>query len=226
VTLDDPWLASAWSFVSCHVPAPQASVLEIGCGSRGGFIPELIRLGYGAVGVDPNAPEGPAYRRVKFEDADVAQPVDAVVACTALHHVSDLDQIVDRIATTLLPDGMLVVVEWAWERFDEATARWCFLRLGPSDDEGHPGWLHRHHDRWQASGESWESFFQAWAADERLHPAERILDALDERFQPRVLTEGPYFFRDLHETSEADEQAAIDTGKIAASCLRYVATRR
>jgi hypothetical protein len=31
----------------------------------------------------------------------------------------------------LVPGGVLVVVEWAWERFDEATARWCFARLTP-----------------------------------------------------------------------------------------------
>jgi SAM-dependent methyltransferase len=62
-----------------------------------------------------------------------------VVACTSLHHVADLDQVLDLIHDTLTPGGVLVVVEWARERFDETTARWCFARLSPAHDETHGG---------------------------------------------------------------------------------------
>jgi hypothetical protein len=51
------------------------------------------------------------------------QPAAAIVASTSLHHVSDLDTVFDRITGRLEPGGVLVVIEWARERFDEATAR-------------------------------------------------------------------------------------------------------
>jgi hypothetical protein len=41
----------------------------------------------------------------------------------------------------------------------------------------------------------------------------------------QVYTEGPYFFPDLADTSEAEEQAAIDAGLIRAGGIRYAATR-
>ena len=37
-----------------------------------------------------------------------------------------------------------------------------------------------------------------------------LLRLLDERFERQLLTHGPYFFSDLVDTTEADEQAAID----------------
>ena len=200
-------------------------MLEIGCGPLGGFVPALLVGGYDAVGIDPEAPEAPTYRRASFEEVDLAGPVEAVVACTSLHHVGDLGHVVDRIATTLVPGGTLVVVEWAWERFDEATAQWCFTRLAPPSPATEPGWLNRHRERWTTSGQAWDSYFQAWAAEEGLHTGGRILDALDARFDRSYVDNGPYFFCDLADTTEVDEQAAIDAGDIQATCLRYVAAR-
>ena len=48
---------------------------------------------------------------------------------------------------------------------------------------------------------------------------------LDARFHRRLYAEGPYFFPDLADTSEAEEQAAIDAGLIRAGGIRYAATR-
>jgi SAM-dependent methyltransferase len=104
-------------------------VLEVGCGSLGGFVPALLDGGYHAVGVDPEAPGGPGYQRIEFERYEPPQPVDCLVASLSLHHVADLDEVLDRLAALLVPGGVLVVVEWAWEQFDEATARWCFVRV-------------------------------------------------------------------------------------------------
>jgi hypothetical protein len=55
MTLDDPWLAAMWPFVARRLPPPPATVLEVGCGSKGGFVPELTAGGYDAVGIDPAA---------------------------------------------------------------------------------------------------------------------------------------------------------------------------
>jgi hypothetical protein len=36
--------------------------------------------------------------------------------CTSLHHVADLDEVLDWVGATLAPNGALVVVEWATAR--------------------------------------------------------------------------------------------------------------
>ena len=123
MTPDDPWLVAVWPFVRGQLPPAPATVLEVGCGRLGGFVPTLLDADYHAVGVDPEAPEGPGYHRVEFERYEPPQPVECVVASLSLHHVADLDEALDRLQALLVPSGVLVVVEWAWEQFDEATAR-------------------------------------------------------------------------------------------------------
>jgi SAM-dependent methyltransferase len=226
MTADDRWLASVWPFVRDQLPSAPAGVLEIGCGRLGGFVPALLGGGYEAVGVDPEAPDGPAYHRVEFERYEPPRPVGAVVASTSLHHVADLDEVLDRVAATLVPGGTLVVVEWAWERFDEATARWCFDRLAPPEPGAEPGWLHHHRERWLDSGQPWEAAVRAWAEAEGLHAGREIVAGLDARFDRRSCVEGPYFFADLDGVAESDEQAAIDAGQVQATGIRYVGRRR
>jgi SAM-dependent methyltransferase len=194
MTPDDRWLAAVWPFVRRQLPSAPARVLEVGCGPLGGFVPALLEDGYKAVGVDPEAPEGSDYQQVEVERHDPPWPVDCVVASTSLHHVADLDEVLDRLEALLVPGGVLVVLEWAWER-------------------------------WAASGRPWENYCRTWAEHEGLHPGEEILRGLDARFDRQLYVEGPYFFADLADTSQAEEQAAIDAGQIRAGGIRYAATR-
>ena len=76
---DDPWLGAVWPFVRGQLPAPPSTVLEVGCGTVGSFVPALLGDGYDAVGVDPQAPEGPDYRRVEPERYEPPRPVACVV---------------------------------------------------------------------------------------------------------------------------------------------------
>ena len=223
---DAHWLNATWPFVRTHLPSPPARVVEIGCGSLGGFVPALAREGYSAVGIDPAAPEGRDYHRIEFERYAPPQPVHAVVACTSLHHVNDLEEVVDRVSAALLPSGVLVVVEWAWERFDEATARWCFARLGSTALASEPGWLHRRRDEWAASGQPWDAYWQDWASTAHLHAGEEILSALDARFDRVVGGEGPFFFPELDGVAKQDEQGAIDAGRLQALCILYAGVVR
>jgi SAM-dependent methyltransferase len=222
---DDRWLAASWPFVRGQLPPAPARVLEVGCGRLGGFVPALLDEGYEAVGVDPEAPQGPPYRRVEVERYEPPGPVEGVVASTSLHHVADLGEVLDRLEALLVPGGVVVVLEWAWERFDEATARWCFARLVPPAPGQEPSWLHHHQERWAASGQPWDHYVRAWAAEEGLHPGAAIVGELDARFSRQLHAEGPYYFGDLPATSEAEEQAAVDAGQIRAGGIRYVATR-
>lgn len=209
MTPEERWLAATWLVVRGRLPDPPATVVDLGCGSRGGFVPRLRAEGYDAVGIDPNAPDEPEYQRTEFERAKLPPPVDALVASTSLHHVADPAEVIDRIVAVVRPGGVVVVVEWASERFDERTARWCSERLGSEKS-----WLHELlADR------------SGWFARENLHSGETLVQLLDERLERLQLDYRPYFFADLEDTTEADEQAAIDAGQLQASRIDYVGTR-
>jgi SAM-dependent methyltransferase len=195
VTRDQRRLAALWQWIRPQLPPAPASVLEIGCGSLGGFVPALRGAGYQAIGIDPGAPEGPDYRRTTFEQCRPSRPAEAVVACTSLHHVTDLDTTLDGISKALAPDGVLVVVEWAWERLDEPTLQWCFARLARDPEE--PSWLHTQRDECRAAGQPWAAFQQQWADQEHMHLSETILRRLADHFEPSLQRRGPYLFHDL-----------------------------
>jgi SAM-dependent methyltransferase len=219
VTSDERWLAANWPFVRAWLPAAPARVVEVGCGPLGGFVPMMGAAGYQATGVDPEAPPGPSYRQVEFERYGVHGQLGAIVACTSLHHVADLAAVLDLATQALVPGGRAVIVEWARERFDEATARWCFARLTGPDDLG---WLHQRQAEWRETGQPWDAYLESWVHAEGLHGGQDILDQLNARFDCQALAYGPYFFADLAATSDADEQAAIDSGLIQANRIQYI----
>lgn len=214
------WLEHVWSLVAPALPPPPARVLEVGCGSYGGLVPRLRAAGYDAVGVDPEAPDGPAYRRVGIEQADAGGPFAAVVASTSLHHVDELGRALEAVDAALAPGGVVVVVEWDRAAFDEPTAQWCFHRLPDrADDDG--GWLRTHFERPDAERRPWPDHVHDWAAEEALHGGDAVLSALRDRFAERRSERGPYFFADLG-IPPAEEQAAIDAGEIRANGLLWV----
>lgn len=219
MTPDERWLEAIWPFVRTYLPPPPARVLEIGCGTLGGFVPMLRCDGYEATGIDPHAPDEEHYERTTFERAELFDAADTVVASTSLHHVADPDEVVDRIASLLVAGGTLIVVEWAWEDFDEKTARWCFERVAADDEEG---WLQRQLENWLASEQAWEAYLSDWADREGLHTGRALLELLEQRFDRVFIGRGPYFFADLTGTTEADEQLAIDRGEVSATRLDYV----
>ena len=218
------WLAAAWPFVRRHAPPPPATVLELGCGPLGGFVPALRTAGYDVVGIDPEAPDEPGYHRDRFETYELPSRVDALVASLSLHHVADLDAVLDRIADALRPGGTLVVVEWAWERLDERTAQWCFQRLGGSDPE--PDWLHRRREAWLDSQLPWDDYLHGWASADGMQRGGTVVAGLKRRFRQTVLEYGPYYFPDLDGVTEADERAAIDAGLVQPARIDFVGRRR
>jgi len=224
VTPDERWLAAVWPFVRGWLPAPPSAVVEIGCGPLGGFVPMLRAAGYDAAGIDPEAPEGPWYHRIEFERYEMPEPAQAVVASTSLHHVAEVGEVLNLVSAALADEGTLIVVEWARERFDEATARWCFDRLPPPAEDHN--WLRERRDQWRASGLPWDDYCRAWADQEGLHSGQDIVRELHERFAPQFLGYGPYYFPGLAGTSENDEQSAIDAGEIQANRIAYAGRRR
>jgi SAM-dependent methyltransferase len=207
MTPGEAWFSATWPVVCGHLPPPPCVVIDLGCGGAGGFVPMLRAEGYDAIGIDPNAPEKPHYQRVEFERAELPL-ADALVASTSLHHVADPAEVIDRIAEVLQPGGVVIVLEWASERFDEPTAKWCSARLGSEES-----WLHGLCDD-----------PRGWLEREGLHRGDALVELLDERLERRLLARGPYFFPDLAAT-EAEEQAAIDAGQIQAGRIDYIGTR-
>jgi hypothetical protein len=199
-------------FVLHHLPPPPALVLEVGCGEDGGVTPALVAAGYDVVAIDPDAPEGPPYRRIALEELEEPQRFDAVVAGRVLHHVEPLGPALDKLAR-LAP--LLVVDEFASERLHGPTAQWYeaqfrVLAAAAGRDRRAPAdlgqWRAHHHD---------------------LHPSGVLLRELAERYDERHLEWRPYLYRWLGgPASEGLEQALIDAGAIEPTGFRYVGVRR
>jgi SAM-dependent methyltransferase len=166
-------------------------VLEVGCGN-GELALALDVAGYDVVAVDPKAPEGPIFRRTKIEELDEPGLFDAVVASFSLHHVHDLDAVLDQLRGLLPPEGVLILDEFGWDLLDKQTAEQ--YDLDPAE------WRAKHDD---------------------LHGFERLRGALDARFQEQHFSPGPYFSRHLG-ADEDEEHELIVAGRIRPLGFRYV----
>ena len=179
-------------------------MLEVGCGS-GELARALASEDYRVLAIDPVAPEGAIFRRVRLEDLDDPGPFDAVVASWSLHHIHDLGVGLDRIRELLGPDGRLILDDFGWELVDRPTAAWLaeFERTTPEEVLAH--WTDEH------AG---------------LHGYDAMRRELDLRFEQLLLTREPYFYRSSFRTDEALERTLIADGAIAAIGFRYVGRPR
>ena len=221
------WQQRVEEFVLDQVGPPPAQVLEVGCG-EGRLAHALARAGHSVLAIDPWAPEGPIFRRVGIEGFTDPGPFDCVVAILSLHHIENLGGALDKIANLLRTGGSLVVVEFAWDRIDEATMEWAFDRLPTASLSEKPSWLERRCQEWVRGGQGGnraraETYFAEWASKEGFHSSRQIRDELGRRFVERFFEWVPYLYPDLREdTVEEDESAAIEARAINATGLRYV----
>ena len=96
-------------------------MLEVGCG-EGELAGGLAAEGYDVIAIDPEAPDGPMFRRTTIEAFADPGPFDAAVASLSLHHVHDLGGVLDKLVRLL--DGRLILNEHAWDRLDPMTPEW------------------------------------------------------------------------------------------------------
>jgi SAM-dependent methyltransferase len=204
-------------FVRSQLPPPPAHVLEVGCG-EGQLARALDDAGYEITAIDPAAPDGPIFRRLKLEDVDESERFDAVVASRSLHHVRDLDIALDRIVAVLSPGGLLVLDEFAWDRLDLRTA----------------DWLHRQRRTLAVLGRAehvpatLDKCLEEWEHEHLgLHGYAAMRAALDERFDERLFVWTPYLHRLLEGVvAEELELRLIEQDAIAATGFRYVGVVR
>jgi ubiquinone/menaquinone biosynthesis C-methylase UbiE len=193
------------AFVIAALPAPPARVLEVGCGA-GDLARALDGAGFNVLAIDPDAPEGPIFRRTTLEDLGQAERYDAAIASYSLHHIEKLDSALDKIARLLPPQGALVIEEFGWDRLDRATAEWYGHEQGAS---------------------SVDAVLADWRTEhEGLHGYEAMRSALDARFQQQLLEWRPYLYRCLERDElEVNEREAVAREDIQAVGFRYVGLR-
>jgi SAM-dependent methyltransferase len=211
-------LRSFHEFLAEALPAPPARLLEVGC-ADGALADALVDDGYELVAIDPEAPEGPHFRRARLEDyEDEPGSFDAVVASLALHHVPDLSAAVAKLAELLRPAGRLALAEFAKERLAGDTARWYHAQRLALTEAGHED---------SAAPEDFATWHAQWLRDRaEIHPAADLLAALSERFDTSVLEWIPYLYSyRLDDSLEPAERTLIEAGEIDAVGYRYVGRR-
>jgi SAM-dependent methyltransferase len=203
-------------FLRLQLPGPPARVLEVGCG-RGELARVLADAGWDVLAIDPAAPEGPIFRRLKLEDVDEPGAYDAVVAAFSLHHVTNLEAGLDRIRDLLRDGGVLVLDEFGWDRLDEATAEWFHGQQRALVAAG----------RLPEAPTTLEDCRREWDEEHvGLHGYEAMRGALDERFAERSFEWLPYLYRLLDGVAaEGLERTLIDAGAIQATGFRYVGVK-
>ena len=147
--------------------------------------------------------------RASFEDAAeslLGQAWDAVIAARVLHHVEPLDEGVALLAE-LAP--VLLVDEFAPDRVVGAAQAWYERRRREVPTAQGPKSI----DEWRARHGG-------------LHPHDRVLAALRDRYEEQELEWRPYFHRWLRLPElEAEERAAVEAGEITAVGWRWAGRR-
>jgi SAM-dependent methyltransferase len=194
-------------FVRVQLPPVPSRILEVGCGD-GRLAWALDDLGYAVVAIDPRAPDGAIFQAVPLEEfADPAR-FGAVVASRSLHHVHDLAGGLSKLQRLLVPGGRLIVVEHAFDRLDEPTARW-YLEKRRAKDPGAPSSL--------------QACLAEWQTDHAgLHGYTAMRRELDRRFTERWFVWTPSLYLELGEALEDEELSLIEAGSIQATGFEYV----
>jgi SAM-dependent methyltransferase len=187
-------------------------VLDVGCG-QGELTAALAVAGYDVLGIDPLAPQGDLFRRVRLEDLDDDEGgFDAVVAVRSLHPIRDLAHALDRVAALLRPGAVLVIDEIGWDLMDEPTLDWLYGQRRALGAAGH-GEAPASRDEVRAE---WESTHLG------IHGYQALRRELDARFEELGFERTPFLYRVLGGVAtEVLEQALIDAGAIQPLGFRW-----
>jgi SAM-dependent methyltransferase len=196
------------SFVLAALRGSRRRVLEIGCGG-GDLALALAAAGHDVVAIDPKAPKGAIFRRVRLQEFDDPARFDAVVASLSLHHIPDLEAAVAKIADMLGTRGRLLLNEFAWERLDRRAARWVVDREATTR-RGRTGRVADVQAQWKREHDG-------------LHTGAALLAALAGPFECLHLEWVPYIARMIgNPAAEPEEARAIAEGDLDPVGWRWI----
>ena len=164
--------------------------------------------------IDPAAPVGPIFRRIKLEELEDDARFDAVVASGVFHHMGEsLEPNLDRVARVLEGGGPFVLDEFGPDRFDEVTAAWYEGQRLILAAAGRPSN--------RPSAEQWGEHHAS------VTPSVDLLAAVRSRFEQRVSEDVPYLWRYLDGVASAElEESLVSMGAIRALGFRLVGIPR
>ncbi|MDA0180831.1 class I SAM-dependent methyltransferase [Solirubrobacter phytolaccae] len=192
----------AIAFVRAALPPAPARVLEIGAGD-GALAQVLRRAGYDVTAIDPRG-EGDVLPVPLLELE--AEPFDAAVAMTSLHHVEPLADSLAHLAELLRPGARLLVDEYDVGALDERAAAWWIAHAG-----GH---------------EKTPAEFVAHMRD-HIHTVAHVREQLAPWFDVSEPVPGAYLYRHKIGWQHRDEEEAkIAAGELPATGSRFIAVRR
>jgi SAM-dependent methyltransferase len=199
-------------FLREQLPPQPARLLEVGCGQHGELATTLSIAGWDVLAIDPMAPPGPIFRRLRLEELEPDEgPFDAVVAVRSLHHIRELEHALETIDGLLAPGGVFAVEEFAWDLADEPTLQWLGEQRR-SLGRDTPATVEQLAEEWQAEHLG-------------LHGYVTMLGALREHFAERVFAPVPTLYHELDGgQARVVEQALIDAGAIRALGFRWSGT--
>src|SRR5215211_3316814 len=157
----DRWQRRVEEFVLGQIGDSPTRVLEVGCG-EGELARTLARVGHSVTVIDPQAPEGPG---------------DPVPTSRRRPQYGR-----EQYGRSAPRGGTLIIVEFAWDRIDEATAEWALRRLPAASTSERPSWLERCCWGWARGGEGEshdhgdhaEAHFAECAGKEGLHDSRQV----------------------------------------------------
>ncbi len=153
------------------------------------------------LGIDPLAPQGDLFRRVRLEDLeDDEGGFDAVVAVRSLHPIRDLAHGLDRVAALLRPGAPLVVDEIGWDLMDEPTLDWLYGQRRALAAAGHgdaPASLDELREEWESSHLG-------------IHGYDALRRELESRFEERAFVRTPFLHRLLARRCDRGARAGAD----------------
>lgn len=190
------------AFARKHIPPPPCKVLEVGCGD-GELAEDLVASGYEVVALDsdPEAVSSARGRGVHALEADFldfeAEPFDVLLFPRSLHHISPLDDTLDRAKLLLGEGGTLVADEFAFDRMDNATAAWFYgLRSILTAVRAMEVDAHEHGTSPDASPR--ERWLQAHHHDPALSPGRAMEQGIERRFELTWRADVCYLYRYFH----------------------------
>jgi SAM-dependent methyltransferase len=191
----------ALMFLISYIPVG-AEILEIGCGD-GWVACELLKRGYRVTGVDSDS-EAIARAQARGVRAVVASwpkfessvSFDAIAFTRSLHHINPLDEAIVHAHGLLIPEGLLLIEDFAFEEANEATINWFVKVLRSTQGKA---LINPVADQLVTELLSATDVMETWCDNRAhdLHPFTAINEAIAAQFVVLETQSAPYLYRYL-----------------------------